>query len=57
MVIRVLIFSATFDFPAEKNFILRKYHKNTLYKILDDLKKENPFLQPICGARLSRNEC
>ena len=35
----VLINTATFEFSARKIFTLSKYHKNTLCKILDDLKK------------------
>ena len=40
---RVLILSATFDFLAGKKIVFWKYHKNTLCKILDDLKKLLPF--------------
>ena len=47
MWLSVLIFTATFDFRAGKKVILWKYHKNTLYKILGDLKKLSPWHQLI----------
>ena len=38
---RVLIFTATFDFLAGKNYMFLKYHKNTMCEILVDLNKHS----------------
>ena len=37
MVSRVIIFTANFEIRAENNVLYRKYHKKTLYEILDDM--------------------